>query len=85
VNHNRHQLVRRVSDPVTIEAQDVRRLGHRPEHRTRYNLRAQRHAAELELSDYPEIATAPAYSPEKISIPIRTGLSELAVGCHKIN
>ena len=85
VDDDRHQLVRRLRDPVAVEAQDLPGLLHRPEQRPCQHLRAERHAAELELRDDPEVAAAPAHAPEEICVLVRARLDELSVGGHEIH
>jgi hypothetical protein len=85
LHHDRHQLVRRLGDPVAIEAQDLRRLVDRPDDRSREDDRAQRIEAELELGDDAEVATAAAHPPEQVGVLGRTRLHELAVGGDQVH
>ena len=82
---DRHQLVRRVGDPLAIEAEHVPGLLHRPKHRPGQHLRPERHAPELELRDDPEVAAAAAHAPEEICVLVRARLHELALGRHEID
>ena len=85
MDDDRHQLVRRLRDPVAIEAQHLPGLLHRPEDRPGQHLRPQRHAAELELGDDPEVAPAPAHAPEEVRVLLRARLDELSVGRHEVD
>src|SRR5688500_3422823 len=85
VEDDRHKLVRRVRDPVAIEAQDLPGLLHRPEDGACQDVRPERHAAELELRDDPEVTAAPAQAPEEIGVLVGTRRDELAVGGDEIH
>ena len=79
VNDDRHQLVRRVRDPVAVEAQHFRRVPHRPHDRARQHGRAEGHEVELELGDDPEVAAAATEAPEEVRVLVGGRLHELAV------
>ena len=79
MEHDRHQLVRGLGDPVPIEAQDLGRLLDRPEDRPGEHHRAHRVEAKLELGDDAEVAAAAANPPEEIGVLGRACLHELAL------
>jgi hypothetical protein len=85
VHDDRHQLVRRVRDPVAVETQHISRLLHRPEDRPGEHLRAERDAVELELRDDSEVAAPAAEAPEQVGVLVLARLEELAVGSHDIH
>jgi hypothetical protein len=85
VDHDRHQLVRRLRYPVAVEAQNLRRLAHRPEDRPCQHGRADRVEAELELGDDAEVAAAAAQAPEQVLILGLACPHELAIGGHEVD
>jgi hypothetical protein len=66
LHHDGHQFVRAVGDPIAVETQNLRRLLHRPEHRSREDVRPQRVQPELEIRHKAEVAAATPHSPEKV-------------------
>ena len=80
-----HHLVRQLGAPFAIEAQDGRRLLHRPEDRPGEDDRADVVQAEFELGDDAEIAAAAAQAPEQVGVLGLARLHELAVGRHQVD
>jgi hypothetical protein len=66
VDHDRHQLVGRVRNPVAVEAEHIGRILHRPEDRPGEHDRPHGMQAELELGDDAEVPAAAAEAPEEI-------------------
>ena len=85
VNDERGELVRRVRDPVAVEAENLRGSLHRPEDRTGEHGRADRIQGELELGDDPEVAAGAADPPEEVRILGRARPQDPRVGGHELD
>ena len=69
VDDDRHQLVRRLGDPVAVEAQDVSgdcSIGQKTGPASTFGPSGTQ--SELELGDDPEVAAAAAEAPEEVGV-----------------
>ena len=68
MDHDGHQLVGCVGDPVAVEAEHLRRLLDGPEDGPRDDGRADLAEVEVERGDDAEVAAAAAHAPEEIGV-----------------
>src|SRR5829696_10279983 len=82
---DRHHLVRLLGAPIAIEAQQLGRLIHPPEDRSREHGRPYGMKAELELGDDSEVSPAAAHPVEEVRVLRFARLYEHATGGDQVN